>query len=135
VCFIYFDVCCSEQQRHIQQSTMQQLQYLSQAFSITHKGEMVDDYIQEIGIVPLRLSLYLQEQVDAFIADCKDTEGGILHIDAMSSVVVKNLSRSSAPIFPYSHRVTWSVSVSVRQVLDLLHIVNMSVPFCMLYMM
>ena len=36
------------------------------------------------------------------LADCKDTEGGILHIDAMGSVVVKNLSRSSAPIFLYS---------------------------------
>ena len=51
--------------------------------------------------MPLRLSLYLQEQVDAFTADCKDAEGGILYIDAMGSVVVKNLSRSSAPIFLY----------------------------------
>ena len=81
---------------------MQQLQYLSQAFSITHKGETVDDYIQETQIVPLRLSLYLQEQVDAFIADCKDAEGSILRVDAMGSVVVKNLSHSSAPIFLYS---------------------------------
>ena len=33
---------------------------------------------------------------------CKDTEGGILHIDAMGSVVVKIPSHSSAPIFLYS---------------------------------
>jgi len=91
-----------EQQRHVQQSTMQQLQYLSEAFSITHKGETVDNYIQETQIVPLRLSLYLQEQVDAFIADCKDAKGGILHIDATGSVVAKNLRHSSVPIFMYS---------------------------------
>ena len=73
----------------------------------THNDETVDDYIQEIGIVPLCLSLYLQEQVNAFIADCKDTEGGILHIDATGSVVVKILSHSSAPIFLYSSVMSW----------------------------
>jgi len=91
-----------ERQQHVHKCIVQELQYLSEAFNITHKGGAVDGYIQEIGIVPLRLALYLQEQVDAFIADCKEPESGILHIDATGSVVAKNLSRSSAPIFLYS---------------------------------
>ena len=81
---------------------VQELQYLSEVFSLAHKGECVDGYIQEIGVVPFRLCLYLQEQVDAFIADCKEEEGGILHLDATGSVVAKSVSRSSAPIFLYS---------------------------------
>ena len=88
-----------EQHRHVHESIFQELQYLSEAFNLTHKGEFVDGYIQDIGVVPFRLSLYLQEQVDAFIADCKEEEGGILHIDATGSVVAKSVSRSTAPIF------------------------------------
>ena len=88
-----------EQHRHVHESIFQELQYLSEAFNLTHKGEFVDGYIQDIGVVPFRLSLYVQEQVDAFIADCKEEEGGILHIDATGSVVAKSVSRSTAPIF------------------------------------
>ena len=91
-----------EQHRHVQESIFRELQYLSDAFNLTHKGESVNGYIQEIGMVPLRLSLYLEEQVDAFIADCKEDGGGILHTDTMGSVVAKSISRSSAPIFLYS---------------------------------
>ena len=87
-----------EQHRHVQESIFQELQYLLDAFNLTHKGESVNGYIQEIGMVPLRLSLYLEEQVDAFIADCKEDGGGILHTDTTGSVVTKSISRSSAPI-------------------------------------
>ena len=50
----------------------------------------------------LRLPLHLQQQVSAFIGDCKSEEGAVVHIDATGSVTVKNTCRGSAPLFLYS---------------------------------
>ena len=70
-----------------------------EAFKLTLKGSSL---IQDNGVSVFHLPLYLQQQVDAFIDDCKSEEGGVVHIDATGSVIAKNTCRGSAPIFLYS---------------------------------
>ena len=91
-----------EKERHLHQSVVNELSYLMEAFKLTHIGRHIDGYIQDIGIGIFRLPLYIQEQVDAFINDCRKAEGGIIHIDATGSVVARNTCRSQSPIFLYS---------------------------------
>ena len=91
-----------EKERHGYQSVVNELAYLMEAFQLTLKGSAVDGYIQDVGVGIFRLPLYLQQQVDAFIDDCKSEEGGVVHIDATGSVIAKNTCRGSAPIFLYS---------------------------------
>ena len=91
-----------EKERHLHQSVVNELSYLMEAFKLTHRGRSIDGYIQDIGIGIFRLPLYIQEQVDAFIDDCRKAEGGIIHIDATGSVVARNTCRSQSPIFLYS---------------------------------
>ena len=91
-----------EKERHGYQSVVNELGYLMEAFKLTLKGSCVDGYIQDIGVGVFRLPMYLQQQVDAFIEDCKSEDGGVVHIDATGSVIAKNTCRGSAPIFLYS---------------------------------
>ena len=78
----------------MQLSVANELGYLMEAFQITQLGTPVHGCTQDIGTDILRLPLYLQEQVDAFIEDCQTESGGVIHADATASVIAKNMCQS-----------------------------------------
>ena len=83
-----------QQAQCLQLSVVNELGYLMEAFQITQLGTPAHGCIQDIGTDIFHLPLYLQEHVDAFIEDCQTESGGVIHVDATGSVIVKNVCQS-----------------------------------------
>ena len=65
-------------------------------------GRCIDGYIQQLGFIPFVCVFYKEEQVEAYINQCKDDQPCVEHFDATGSVVARRCTTEDQPVYFYS---------------------------------
>ena len=91
-----------QQSTQLHRDTMHDLCLTAEAYRSAIIGRCIDGYIQQLGFIPFVCVFYKEEQVEAYINQCKDDQPCVEHFDATGSVVARRCTTEDQPVYFYS---------------------------------
>ena len=92
-------VCEQRKQQQLHEDVVRDVRLLKQFLDVDRPARHCCAFIQEISLVPFKVVLYTQQQAEAYVAECKGTDGGVMHVDCTGSIVPKSTSESDKPLY------------------------------------
>ena len=88
----------SRRSTQLHENPVFELEIARECWQAAISGNHVVGYVQQLGFEPFHVVFYTEQQLDAYIQQCKSREGSVLHIDATGSVV-KRIAGQKTPYY------------------------------------
>jgi len=68
--------------KRVHEDVTVELEIARQSWNASIQGSHSDGYIQQLGLYPFHVVFFTEQQIPAYVGQCKSQSGAVVHVDA-----------------------------------------------------